>query len=203
MTSSKTSDTRLIERLKTGDEAATQKLWNRYFERLVRFARKHLRQSPRRAADEEDVALSAFKSVCIGARAGRFPQLSDSDNLWRLLVVITSRKAVDQIKHERRLRRGGGRVVGESGLRDAGSSTDVRGFDAIISQQPTPQFAAEVAEQYTRLLDQLGDQKLRDIAMLKLENFTNEEIAARLGCGLRTVARRLVEIRKTWEGEIS
>ena len=68
---------------------------------------------PRVAADEEDVALSAFDSFCRGAQRGRFPQLDDRDNLWRLLVVITSRKAVDLAQHEgppevrRRRARGG------------------------------------------------------------------------------------------------
>ena len=46
----------------------------------------------RRAADEEDVALSAFDSFCRGAEQGRFPQLDGRDDLWHLLVVITVRK---------------------------------------------------------------------------------------------------------------
>jgi hypothetical protein len=34
-----------------------------------------------------------------------------------------------------------------------------------------------------------------------MEGYTNEEIAARLGCGLRTVARKLEIIRTAWQDE--
>src|SRR5919206_1363508 len=110
------SVTQWIDRLKAGDPDAAQKLWERYFRRLVRLARQKLRAAPRRAADEEDVALSAFDSFCRGLERGRFPQLQDRDDLWRLLVVITARKAVDQVQHEARAKRGGGPVQGESVL---------------------------------------------------------------------------------------
>ena len=90
--SSEGSVTGWIDRLKGGDPAAAQRLWQSYFRRLVGLARHKLQGAPRRAADEEDVALSAFDSFCRGAEQGRFPQLHDRDNLWRLLVCITDRK---------------------------------------------------------------------------------------------------------------
>ena len=64
--------------------------------------------------DEEDAALSAFNSFCDGAARGKFPQLADRDDLWRLLVVITARKAMAQANRNARLKRGGGRVVSKS-----------------------------------------------------------------------------------------
>jgi hypothetical protein len=87
--SSKRSVTRWIDRLKAGNRAAAQRLWERYFKRLVAVARSQLRDTPRRAADEEDVALSAFNSFCRGAERGRFPELLDRNSLWRLLVTMT------------------------------------------------------------------------------------------------------------------
>src|SRR5262245_46060314 len=71
------SVTQWIDGLKAGDPNAAQKLWERYCRRLVGLARKKLRAAPRRAADEEDVALSAFDSFCRGAEQDRFPQLND------------------------------------------------------------------------------------------------------------------------------
>jgi hypothetical protein len=59
--------------LKAGDHAAAQPLWERYFGRLVGLARARLRGARGHAADEEDVALSAFASFCKGAEQGRFP----------------------------------------------------------------------------------------------------------------------------------
>ena len=98
------SVTQWIERLKAGDPGAAQKLWERYFRRLVGLARQKLRAAPRRAADEEDVALSAFDSFCRGAGQDCFPRLHDRLDLWQLLVLLTARKASDLAEHERRLR---------------------------------------------------------------------------------------------------
>src|ERR687886_50259 len=94
------SVTRWLGRLQAGDPAAAQQLWERYFPRLVGLARQRLRGAPRRAADEEDVALSAFDSFCRGVARGRFPQLHDRNNLWGLLVLITARKALNLAQHE-------------------------------------------------------------------------------------------------------
>jgi hypothetical protein len=82
------SVTRWFGQLQAGDQAAAQQLWERYFRRLVGLARLKLRDAPCRSADEEDVALSAFDSFCRNAERGRFPQLADRNNLWRLLVVL-------------------------------------------------------------------------------------------------------------------
>jgi DNA-directed RNA polymerase specialized sigma24 family protein len=191
-----------INQLKGGDPDAAQKLWEQYFHHLVRLARRKLHGARRREADEEDVALSAFASFCRGAEQGRFPQLADRNNLWRLLVVITARKALDLVAHQRRRKRGGGAVRGESALDDFAPSPDrAAGLEQVIGNAPTPAFAAQVAEEYQRLLDRLDDAELRSIALGKLEGYTNAEVATRLGCSVITVERRLRLIRRLWEDE--
>jgi DNA-directed RNA polymerase specialized sigma24 family protein len=182
-----------LSQLQGGDGAAAQQLWERYFSRLVGLARVRLQSHPRRAADEEDVALSVFRCLCEGTARGRFPRLDDRDDLWRLLVVITERKAHNLARDERRLKRGGGAVV------TAESSTG--GLHEVAGREPTPEFAAEVAEEYERLLDRLGDAGLRSIAVWRMEGDTVGEIAARLGCAPTTVERRLRLIRQIWERE--
>jgi DNA-directed RNA polymerase specialized sigma24 family protein len=196
------SVTQWIDRLKAGDPDAAQKLWERYFRRLVGLARKKLRAAPRRAADEEDVALSAFDSFCRGAEQDRFPKLHDRLDLWQLLVLLTARKAIDLAQHERRQKRGGGKVFDEAALpRPADSSAPEAAFDLIEGPEPTPAFVAQVAEECRRLLERLDSPELRDVALLKVEGYSSEEIAARVGCGLRTVERRLRLIRSIWEQE--
>ena len=191
-----------IDRLKAGDPEAAQQLWERYFRRLVGLARKKLRAAPRRAADEEDVALSAFDSFCRGAEQGRFAQLHDRLDLWQLLVLLTARKAFDLAQHERRQKRGGGAVLDEAALHGpADSSAQQAALEQIEGPEPTPDFAAQVAEEYCRLLERLDSPELRTVAMRKVEGYGNEEIAAQLGCGLRTVERRLRLIRSLWEQE--
>jgi DNA-directed RNA polymerase specialized sigma24 family protein len=188
------SVTHWIGQLKAGEPAAAQPLWEGYFRKMVELARQKLQGMPRRAADEEDVALSAFDSFCRGARGDRFPQLSDRNSLWPLLVAITAHKAVDLLRRERRLKRGGPPPApGEPGAEV--------GVEEVIGREPTPEFAAQVAEECRRLLDRLGDEGLRSVALWKMEGYTTEEIAARLGCVPRTVERKLRAIRELWGEE--
>src|SRR5689334_21866094 len=115
------SVTRWLGELKPGDAAAAQPVWERYFAGLVRLARARLRATARPAgeADEEDAALSAFDSFCAGIARDRYPHLADRNDLWRLLVVITARKAGAQVRRRRRRKRGGDRVIGEADLHAA------------------------------------------------------------------------------------
>src|SRR5215470_522936 len=136
------SVTQWLEQLQDGDQAAAQRLWERYFHRLVGLARKKLQGTPRRAADEEDVALSAFDSFCRGAEQGRFPDLDDRDGLWRLLVTLTRRKAAHLKRDERRQKRGGGAVLDEAAVAGAAGDDDL---EWAVAAEPTPAFAAQVA----------------------------------------------------------
>jgi len=194
------SVTMWIGELKEGNSDAAQQLWERYFRKMVRLARARFRDVPRRAVDEEDVALNAFDSFCRGAAAGRFPQLSDRDNLWPLLVVITVRKVIDVRKHERTEKRGEGKVRGDSAWLDASDGSDHDGgINLVLGDEPTPAFAAEMAEETERMLNALRSKKLRDVALWKMEGYSNAEIAAKLGCVERTVERKLDLIRKRWQ----
>jgi DNA-directed RNA polymerase specialized sigma24 family protein len=114
-------------------------------------------------------------------------------------VVITERKALDQAQHERRQKRGGGKVVGLP-AHDGDDHPD--GDRACLAgAMPTPEFAALVADQCRSLLGLLRDDSLRQVALLRMEGYTNEEVASRLRCSLRTVARKIEIIRRTWAGE--
>ena len=106
------------------------------------------------------------------------------------------RKADELARRERRQKRGGARVAREAALTDSGP-----GLAQIAGCEPTPAFAALIADELGRLLDGLGDETLRRVAHLRLEGYSNEEVAQRLGCTLRSVERKLERIRKTWERE--
>jgi DNA-directed RNA polymerase specialized sigma24 family protein len=192
------SVTRWIGHLKRGDADAAHHLWQRYFHRIVALARAKLRHAPRAVADEEDAALSAFRNLCEGAAQGRFDLLHDRDDLWRLLIVITARKAADLNKRQNRVKRGGGRILGQSDL-GGGDSRGPAALERIAGDEPTPEFIAELAEEFRRRLDQLGDVTLRRVALLRLEGYDYDEIAQRLGVARRTVARKLEMIRDAWD----
>ncbi len=194
-----------ISQLRTGDESATQHLWERYFERMVGLARRKLEGAKRGLADEEDVALSAFKSFCLGAQQGCFPQLRDRESLWPLLVAMTVNKSVDLIRHENRRKRGGtGQASTDSDSASPGRSetTDVEPLSELLSREPTPEFAAEIAELLEVLLkklDAVEDPQLRLIALRKMQGESAAEIACDLGCVKRTVERKVQLIQRLWE----
>jgi RNA polymerase sigma factor (sigma-70 family) len=190
-----------IQCLQEGDGRAAQHIWQNYFEQLVGLARRRLSAMPRRAVDEEDVALSAMNSFFRGAEAGRFPNLEDRDCLWKLLVRITARKA---IKHQRRHfadKRGGGLVRGESVFLDESGPEQPAGLDQFLGREPTDAVADMVSDTCTEMIHRLEDETLQRIVMYKLEGFTNEEIARELDCATRTVERKLERIRRKWSRE--
>lgn len=197
------SITRWIAELECGSSKATQALWRRYFPQLVQMARQKLADIPRRAADEEDVALSAMDSFFQAAQQGRFPDLKDRNDLWRLLLRMTARKVVDLKRRETRQRRGGGRVypVSAGALTDADLSEPE--WVSLVGDTPTPEFAAIMAEEFRRRLDQLTAPHQQALALAKMQGYTNEEVAGQLGISVATVERRLRLIRKTWEQEPS
>jgi DNA-directed RNA polymerase specialized sigma24 family protein len=200
MPSADGSVTRWLGQLQTGDSAAAQPLWERYFRRLVGLARKRLHGAPRRGRDEEDVALSALKSFFHGAARGRFPDLADRDGLWRLLVVMTCRKAAHLRRDEDREKRGGGAQLTND---TPGEPDEESVLEQVLSREPTPEFAVQMSEQCERLLRGLGDEDLKSVARLRMEGYTVEEIAARMECVTRTVKRKLHLIRSIWKKELS
>ena len=190
------SITEWINGMRHGDESSTQKIWERYFQQLVALAGKRLPTATKRVQDEEDIALSAFHSLYKGVSGGKFPSVDDRHNLWSLLVVITARKTNHAIRAALAKKRGAGKVVGEAFFEAAPDASP--GIQEVLGREPSPEFATMVAEECERLLDSLPDDSFRRLVALKLEGFTNPEIASHLGCGKRTVERRLELIRKHW-----
>lgn len=192
--------TQWIDQLKTGDTQAAQRLWESYFLEMVEVARRKLQGTPKAMADEEDVALSAFKSFCLGAQNGKFTQVTDRENLWPLLVAITSHKSVDLIRNENRQKRGG---TGQSQNSAAKKWTSISlDFEEMIQREPSPEFALQLAEELDRLMDLLdktGDSVLRQVALAKMEGETTTEIAQSLGCARRTVERKIQLITCLWQ----
>src|SRR3954471_20411124 len=155
--SSEQSITDLLPALIDGNSIAEQRVWDHFFANLCRVAHHRLASGRVRGGDEEDIALGAFASVCRRLQRGDFPELNSRDDLWRLLVAVTERKAYKLLRDERRQKRGGGRLNGESVFQNLDSS-QAQGFDAIADAKPTPEFAATMAEIVRNLLSALDDQ---------------------------------------------
>lgn len=180
------SITRWITELNGDGDRAAKVLWDEYFDRLLAVARSHLPRGTE-GFDEEDVALSAFAGFCRAAQNGRFPSLSGRDELWRLLAVITARKARQRSKGERAAKRGGlDRPLTLTAARE------------LVSPTCDPLHHAAILDEFRRLFQLLADVELQHLAAWKLSGLTDDEAAIRMGCSRRTIQRMLRVIRDMW-----
>jgi RNA polymerase sigma factor (sigma-70 family) len=195
------SVTRLIIELRSDEpavrEVAARLLWGRYFKQLLILARNHLAARIRCREDEEDVVQSMYKSFCARQKRGDF-DLSNRDELWKLLVQITTRKAKNAVNRHRQGKRDVRREDNEPATGSGDDSAEAI-LDQIDSDGPTPAEAALLNEALERRFQMLQDPVLRQIALWKLEGYTNPEIAEQLACTLRNVERKLQRIRAYWE----
>ena len=191
-----------LRQLEAGDEDAARLLWQRYYRELVELARARFGTTPRRVADEEDVALSVLRCLYEGAARGQFAELVNRGELWQLLAAITGRKVIDQQRRLNQQKRGGGRVRGDSVVHGNDDDRSSVGFDQFRGEAATPEVLAIAAEEFTCLMTMLDDDRLRQIAHCKLEGYKNEEIGERLGLACRSIERKLQRIRQIWATEL-
>ncbi len=195
--SKRTNVSHWIDLVKAGDSEAANRIWQLYFDRLVRAVRGRLYGQNRAVTDEEDIVLSVFDSFYNAAENGRFPDLSDRDDLWRLLLRMAARKVVDKRRRDLRQRRGGDVRL---------HALDQPGDDAqlieAIGEEPSPEMVLMMQESVEQLFSHLGVGQLRDLAGAKLEGYSNAELAQRWGCSERTIERRLHLIREKYQQEL-
>lgn len=143
--------------------------------------------------DEEDIANSAFGALCHGLEGGRYDELASREELWRLLAVITVNKARNRARDTNRVKRGGNVTRIE----------DNEMFLSLIADaELPPDVLLACEEECERLLGLLEQRELKLVAVLKVEGYTNDEIASQLGCSRRAIQRRLNLIRNFWTGEL-
>jgi DNA-directed RNA polymerase specialized sigma24 family protein len=186
-----------IDLVKAGDSVAANRIWQHYFDRLVRTVRGRLAGQNRAVSDEEDIVLSVFDSFYDAAENGRFPDLSDRDDLWRLLLRMAARKVIDKRRHDLRQRRGG-----NVRLHALGEAADDGSIVEAIGDEPSPEMVLMMQESVEQFFSHLGVGQLRDLAGAKLEGYSNAELAQRFDCSERTIERRLHLIREKCHQEL-
>jgi DNA-directed RNA polymerase specialized sigma24 family protein len=182
-----------IRAVEEGDEQAVMSLWEYCFPRLLKYSHGKLPQRFRQVLDEEDVALSAFKSFCVRAGDGSLGDIHGRDELWKLLYCISARKAQGYVRHLSRQKRGGG----QAGQMPT-SVEERQQLAGITDGQLTPDMKALFADQCQHLFDLLDDDMLETIALLRMEGYSVAEIATKIDCAKRSVERRLKMIRLIW-----
>jgi DNA-directed RNA polymerase specialized sigma24 family protein len=182
------SVTQWVQKVIQGEEGLVQaQLVERFLCRLTALARSKMRDV-RGFEDEQDVALSAMKSFLVRAPRDEFHQVSDRNALWSLLAAITIKKAITARR----------RMLAKK--RDIRRS---QSLDEVLTSGPDHAFLDSVFDEGNRLLSELEDETLREIAKLRLEGYTNEEIAESIGRSVKTVERKFLLLRKRLAAELN
>ncbi len=194
----------LIRRIEAGDAESASELWKYCFTRLHAYCQRKLPSNLCRILDEEDLALSAFKSFCLGAQDGKFGPIDGRDEFWKLMYCIAARKARVSVRYQQALKRGGGQVRGESVFLDGtspyqNSESAARGIEQVAQENACPVSIEAFLTDCEELFEQLDTNELRMIAMMRVEGYSVDEIADRIGCAKRSVERRLNLIRQIWK----
>ena len=191
------SVTMYLSSFKSGCMDSKNELIERYWPRVIAAAAAQLRSGGIRIADEDDVAVSVFDYLCREADQGRFgkDKLNDRDDLWRHLSTLIKHKAIDIARKERAAKRGAGNVTNQSALEGDESQQHVsfEGFAATPVEQ-----AIEIEEQ-TQFLSLLQTDEIREIVLLRLEGYQQNEIAEKMGLSERTIRRKLDLAKQTWQ----
>ena len=191
------SVTRIIRRMQKGDGDGAELLWERFYVRLKYLMKDRLRDRLHLVADEEDMALESLAEMFRGLLEGKYPSLDSRESFWRLLVTVSTRNVLDEINRANRQKRGSGRVYHESAF-ESSSEHSTALFEQIASSTKAPDVQLMITERCTTMLESLTDKSLQAIAIMKTSGATNQEIADSLQIGLRSVERKLAEIRTCW-----
>lgn len=181
------SSVELVERWRDGDEEAAGIIYSRYIQRMMRVVGGKIPDSMRARVHPEDVVQSVFRTVFRRMQNGEFT-FSDDDDLWKLLVTVALNKARKQTTKNLAARRSINRETQLSEL------TVDESLLQHLSGQPNISDVVAFRETLDGVLAQL-DETGANIVQLRLEGFTQDEIAARLGITDRTVRRKLTTIR--------
>ena len=183
------SVTQLIDRFLSGsrdssDESARQ-VWEHYLPRLLILARTHLDRRIRVLQDEEDVVHSMGRSFFNRLRrgdfdlAGRDDSLGDAGDHHAKQGPQCDRSPLRGRRDVRRVRR----------LPPSDANRSETPYEALAPEaaEPTPAEAAVLNEALERRLRDSGRAGAAEVALMRLQGYTNQEIAECSGSCHRSV----------------
>ena len=179
-----------IGKMQAGDPQAVAHLWEICWQPVVWHARAMLHQRFRAVSDEEDIAAAVLESVFLGAQAGNYHALNNSNAFWRLLWVVVERKVARHVEYHLASRRNVNKTVHLSSLKISDTS-----FELSSDTQDRPLESVALAESLEQLMSQLDAPTMRT-AKLALEGKSPKEIAERLGVKAWAIYSQLSLIRK-------
>lgn len=184
-----------IAKMRQGDSAAIGHLVARYFQKIAQFAEGKLRRGIRVTDDGEDIAISVLHTITRNSAKGRFPDLQDRDDLWFLMIVIAQHAVIDKKRTELRRERQAAPVHTMTDLLEL-YNVDLEDF---LGNDNSASKLLEIIDCWDELLKKLPDDRNREVAKLKMQGYSNREIADILGMVPRTVDRKIRLIAQRWQ----
>jgi RNA polymerase sigma-70 factor (ECF subfamily) len=179
----------LVARWRQGDEQAAAELFRRYTGRLVALARSRLSDKLAQRCDPEDVVQSAYRSFFAQVREGRF-DFEHGGDLWNFLVAVTLHKLHKQFRRNTALKRA---LEREQAPSADGGAEDL--LDRAFSGEPSPLEAVALVDEVQRIMGTLAPLQRRMLE-LRLQGYSQEEVAAQTGRSEITVRRFLKQLRQ-------
>ena len=173
--------------VRKGDKQAAQDLFERYFSQLMKVSRQSVRRK-RSVEDEEDAAITALNALLQGIEDGKFPNVHDRNSLWPLLVDIVIKQSKKQLRRQRTAKRNEANVFGETELRQTESGL-LQLADFALDDLST-QTSADLADLIQVFRSELPPLE-QEIFDLKLHEYSNRQIAKKLGRPPTTIDRKL------------
>jgi DNA-directed RNA polymerase specialized sigma24 family protein len=185
--------TEWLARHRSGDSDAAGLIFSHFAQRLCHLAQRHLSSRVRPRCDGEDVVQSAFRTFFVRDAQGEF-RIDSSDDLWRLLVRITQRKARGVWRKHSAGRRDVARESPLSGQEGDGGLAD-------LAREPTVVEALVLADEIETLLLDLSASHAQALE-LRLAGHTVSEAAEIMGLTRQSFYRLLEPLQERLERSI-
>lgn len=188
--------------MRQGDPEAIHRLVERYFGRLRKLSQERIRRGKPIYEDGEDIAIQVLTSVCRKVEQGKYPDLQNREDLWYLMIFIAHRMVIDRRRSRKNLSLQTSWeeafVVKENTMQGALETID-NDMDSFSNEDADSDFQLlEIIDCWQEMIRQIKDPVAKQVARLKLEGYSNREIAAKLDIVPRTVERKSELIEQRW-----
>lgn len=175
------NDATLLQRYRTGDDAAATDIYLRYAHRLRALARQYCTPNFAGRFDADDVIQSVFRAFFHGARHRAY-EVPPEGELWGLLMVLAINKVRALVGHHQ---------AGKRAVRQTASVGDFDSHPALAADESAAAFLRLVMDEQMAALPESN----RSIIKLRTEGYEVGEIARTTGRSRRTVERVLQDFR--------
>jgi RNA polymerase sigma factor (sigma-70 family) len=197
----------IVNKIAAGDRMALDEFVHRYNWKMVRMADRYMRRLRAHlvTCHAEDAVNDTLAKLYRRAIDGELPCVESSVEFWRMFFSMLKDEIRGALAHDAAIKRGGpgahrsrdqSRLGGNSRPWREGLSLDDLSVDEVYALLPPSRDLALIEGEIEEFLQHLDDPLTRKIAVLKLQSYTNEQIAELLELNERTIERKLVALRR-------